>query len=381
MPMQASGTGKNFIGLEVLRFLCAITILVWHYQHFFMIGPGINVPTFSTQAQPFYSVLVAPYNWGNYAVEIFWALSGFIFFWKYASAIHQGRTSAHEFFVLRFSRLYPLHFLTLLTVAGLQLVHTERFGSPFAYEYNDLRHFALQLVFASDWAFYKGLSFNGPVWSISVEVLAYVIFFLLARRLHFTGKVVTAIILGLIVAKMALPWAKDISRCLLYFFIGGGVQMLAARPGFRPIRATALTAVIATVFIAVNMVTSGKVHSFAVISVAVALLFLFLALGNKVQGRSASRLCAGLGNLTYSSYLLHFPVQLAVILVVGNSPTSRDIFFQPWALAAFVAGVLALGHLSYGWVERPLQNRIRARWGIASATSPAAPTLAQNPVH
>jgi peptidoglycan/LPS O-acetylase OafA/YrhL len=356
-------TPKDLVGLELLRFLCAATILFWHYQHFFILPSGTFLPGFQAERQPFYLPLIVAYNWGNYAVDVFWALSGFIFFWKYAQPIRDGHTTARRFFVLRFSRLYPLHALTLVLVLALQSVFIDRHGVPFIFLFNDLRHFVLQLFFASDWGFDKGLSFNGPIWSISAEVLAYAVFFAVARRIRFTGRTMTAIILGLIVAKMVLPWVKDLVLCQLFFFVGGAVHLLVSRPGARPLRATAIAAAVAALLLGVNTVTAGKVHTFAVIAVAVALLFAFTALGNALRRAGAGRLCTRLGDLTYSSYLLHFPLQLAIVLVIDQLGVDRGVFYGPAPLAAFVLGTFALAAASYALLERPAQLWIRGRFG------------------
>ena len=67
----------------------------------------------------------------------------------------------------RFSRLYPLHFATLLFVAAAFLA----FG-PYIYE-SDAYHFVLNVLLASSIGFEKGYSFNGPSWSISVVLPAW----------------------------------------------------------------------------------------------------------------------------------------------------------------------------------------------------------------
>jgi peptidoglycan/LPS O-acetylase OafA/YrhL len=76
--------------------------------------------------------------------------------------------------------------VTLLVVAALQFQYTRATGTAFVYENNDLRHFLLQLLLASNWSLLdNGYSCNGPVWSVSVEVAAYGAFFILCRfRLH-----------------------------------------------------------------------------------------------------------------------------------------------------------------------------------------------------
>ncbi len=57
----------------------------------------------------FYGPLKLYYEHGFWGVDLFFVLSGFIFFHLYRRPIAEGRTSAGRFFALRFSRLYPLH--------------------------------------------------------------------------------------------------------------------------------------------------------------------------------------------------------------------------------------------------------------------------------
>jgi len=48
------------------------------------------------------------------------ASAGFIFFWKYRDANLRSIDARLDLLVFRFSRLYPLHFVTLIIVAILQ---------------------------------------------------------------------------------------------------------------------------------------------------------------------------------------------------------------------------------------------------------------------
>ena len=85
--------------------------------------------------------------------------------------------SGKEFFLLRFSRLYPLHFITLIIVCLLQLYSIKKTGSYIVYSNNDLKHFLLNLFFISGWGGYEGPSYNAPIWSVSLELFAYICFF------------------------------------------------------------------------------------------------------------------------------------------------------------------------------------------------------------
>ena len=93
------------------------------------------------------------YTKGWLAVDLFFSLSGFIFYWLYARRVAEIEISATKFMQLRFSRLYPLHLATLLIVVFLQMVSMNSRGSYFVYSNNDIYHFVLNLLFASSWGF------------------------------------------------------------------------------------------------------------------------------------------------------------------------------------------------------------------------------------
>ena len=209
--------GAKLLGLEVIRFTCAMAVLVWHYHHFAMIGDGAAL----TRPHAPLGTLLSPfYNFGLFGVQIFWCISGFIFYWKYAGAIASRRIEPKRFFWLRFSRLYPLHFVTLLIVAALQPIYSSLAGHPFVFMENGIGNFLLQLFLADQWAGSRAMSFNGPIWSVSAEVFVYVGFFLLLRSFGRSPWLVV----GAVAAGLASLWSGAISPALIcgaYFFAGG----------------------------------------------------------------------------------------------------------------------------------------------------------------
>jgi peptidoglycan/LPS O-acetylase OafA/YrhL len=68
-------------GIEPLRFVCAVAVLIWHYQHFMFVGPygphgtygpyvGVNLPTLLATL-PFSTPLWLFYRYGKLAVVFF----------------------------------------------------------------------------------------------------------------------------------------------------------------------------------------------------------------------------------------------------------------------------------------------------------------------
>jgi peptidoglycan/LPS O-acetylase OafA/YrhL len=120
----------RFYSLDVLRGVAALCVVFWHWQHFFYVGAEL-APSFLASKQPLFGSLSLLYGYGWLAVDLFFSLSGFIFYWLYSIQVSSRAMRERDFLVLRFSRLYPLHLLTLLWVAILQFVFSRMTGSFF----------------------------------------------------------------------------------------------------------------------------------------------------------------------------------------------------------------------------------------------------------
>jgi peptidoglycan/LPS O-acetylase OafA/YrhL len=355
----ASGASK-LLGLELIRFACAMTVLIFHFKHFALTaGVTANTPGDMPLARP----LSLIYIYGFHAVQVFWCISGFIFYWKYADALATRRIAPKRFFWLRFSRLYPLHLLTLLFVAGLQPIYSALAGQPFNYSENSATRFILQLFLADQWGTSHELSFNGPIWSVSAEVLVYVAFFMIVRAF---GKL-PWVIAGAICAGLWSLWNGNISpvmTCGGYFFAGGAAALWlgSGRCRRRPdeARRLALAMIGACIIVSYFVNLSGPdVDPLATWIMAVTPPLLLLAAQDLPALNRWQNQIRAAGNLTYSTYLIHFPVQL----VVATAALAAGItlpFHQTWFLLAYVAAVILIGRIVFVRFEAPMQAMIRA---------------------
>ena len=75
---------------------------------------------------------------------------------------------------------------------------------------------------------------------------------------------------------------------------------------------------------------------------------------------STEKLVAALGNMTYSSYLLHFPIQLLASLGLGMAGLPIPLY-DTWFLLAFVATTMLASHLTFVRFEAPAQTWLRSR--------------------
>jgi peptidoglycan/LPS O-acetylase OafA/YrhL len=344
---------KAFTGIEIGRFLCALAVILWHYQQFFQ--PGLESGSSDLPSDivkyPFYSVLSFFYLNGHHAVVIFWMLSGFIFFWKYGESVHERKVSVYRFFILRLSRLYPLHLVTLILVAILQILYLSSHRDYFIYNHNDAPHFLLQLVFASNWLGSQPFTFNGSVWSVSVEVVAYAFFFLLVR--FFRPGLVLCLVVAVVFKALDHFQPQSLFVCIEYFFVGGAVVRLIEKLSKTQSRIAFWLCAAGIVAIGATRLGSGTVIIFAFCCLTA------FALLNEAVGLRFERI-SKLGDLTYASYLIHFPIQLLAVLVLDWIGVSRNIFFSPFALIAFILATFGLSWVVFHGFEMPAQKRIRA---------------------
>jgi peptidoglycan/LPS O-acetylase OafA/YrhL len=370
-PLASEETNK-LLGLEALRFLTAFAILVFHYRHFFFVAdkPAGLVP----ERLPLYSLLGRFHDSGLLGVWIFWCISGFIFFWKYRDPVAERTVGGWKFFVLRFSRLYPLHLVTLLVVALLQSVYFNQHGYFFVYQDNDVPHFLAQIFMASEWGIVRGLTFNGPIWSVSIEVLVYFAFFLLLRttRSGWLNVVVVAVCLEV----ASLNAGGQSTYCLAFFYIGGLAAMarrvVSASRFAIPIEVCAWLAV--AVLPPLAMAAAGDQFDRFIFPLLLGYtpILLFCLSRNIAMPHWTQAAVEAAGNMTYSSYLLHFPIQLT--MMIAFTIAGRPVPVYSGALfAVYLLTTLLLSYFTFCYFEAPAQRFIRS--ALRGAEKPARNAL------
>jgi peptidoglycan/LPS O-acetylase OafA/YrhL len=342
----------HLVGIDYLRWLCALSILIWHYQSFYYFNNSQLVTEFRTEAQPFFTLLRPFYVSGFNAVPIFWIISGVVI-----GRAYTGKKSVREFLLNRFSRLYPLHLLTLVAILFLQLISKLQFGYYLVYLKNDLKTFILNLFFISD-----GKSFNAPAWSVSVEIFSYIIFaFLIMKTSHLKFAAVIAVIIGCFILYelnfMNLPNVlfSKIWLCGVYFFLGVLLESIYLKYN----RYFWLCLIPPLLIFALELRHTNYLY----LDLVIVLIFLISHRFNFWQSTTLLNLGKFLGNTTYSSYMIHSLViivclnifhffQIQQFLTVNN-----EIFFLSYLLVVY-----ALSILTFYKFERPIQRKIRARY-------------------
>ena len=84
-----------------------------------------------------------------------------------------------------------------------------------------------------------------------------------------------------------------------------------------------------------------------------------LALIEIDKGAGFVKSISWVGDITYSSYLLHFPLQIVFGLAVGYGVLNPVFYLSPLYLAVFFAILIPLSYITFVGFERPAQKMIR----------------------
>jgi peptidoglycan/LPS O-acetylase OafA/YrhL len=100
--------------IELLRFISALMVLVWHYQQFYLpynFFSEVELFYNDKSNQPFYEYLSLLYLHGNKGVEFFFIISGYVF--AYVYLIEKKITLGKEFFLFYFYSYILKNFLII----------------------------------------------------------------------------------------------------------------------------------------------------------------------------------------------------------------------------------------------------------------------------
>lgn len=148
---------------------CCVIAFLWHYLN--MQGKSMGMPL--------QSVFGIFYDYGQYFVELFFMISGFVMAYCYREKIANGE-DFFSYIKKRYQHLYPLFFTTLMVMVAMEYLYHLLTGSYYVYKVS-VWHLILNLLCIQTGWLTTDQSFNGPAWCISVEIFLYVLYYITTR--------------------------------------------------------------------------------------------------------------------------------------------------------------------------------------------------------
>lgn len=321
--------------LDLLRFVAAVFVLLYHYHYYLLKINGDN--TF------------AVFKFGYLGVNFFFMLSGFVIM---ASAHNR---SAIKFGLLRALRLYPAFVSCLLVTLAVLYFFGNNFPSSIA--------ILLNALIIND---YFGIpNIDGVYWTLQAELKFYGCVFLLIffsvlshYRIWLSVWLSSAIIFHFYSQPFFLGWL--ISPAYSFFFIGG----VAAYFLFKNSRDTYALGVFLIAMIFSLLKAWDQIAGFCkdytsndqIIAVLItSMCFLFFFCLSAINKRFfPEKWISILGGMSYPLYLIHSRAGLELVdSIKGNIGVY-------WALAIGICLVMLVALLIHIYVEKPIFKRAKA---------------------
>lgn len=350
--LTTSLSAGRFDELDSLRAIAALGVIGWHYVHAF-------------GAAPFGHVLAPFYGRGLLMVDFFFVLSGFVLaraFWN-----DQRSPQFAENLKARVARIYPLHLVMLFAVVGMQAALSFGLGQePFVYKHNTPYNFGLNILLLNGSGLQNGFSFNAPSWSISTEFLVNLAFLAMivaprrvaAGAMAVAGSLAAAAMVsrGLINATPAFGWIdNDLVRTAAGFFVGVAAHGIYRRvpppPSILADLASIAIAAASFVYLA-GYVGWGNTGDVLTCLVGFPILIVSVVHSRLVRAALSAKWIVYLGTISYSIYLVHFPLQLAVH-ILDVSGTYAPNYSSRWFFLGFISAVVLTASATYRLVELP----------------------------
>lgn len=336
---QKDQSASRLVELDALRGLAALAVVMYHYTTFY--GQQIG------HVQPMQLGFAA----GNYGVHLFFLISGFVIFMTL-----ERTGSVRSFLVSRFSRLYPGYWAALMVTAAV----VYSIGLPV--QRLDGHDLALNTTMAQQILGAEHL--DGSYWTLQVELFFYIqmMFWMLLLRLRHIHLVIAGWLL------MAVVYNYTVQHDWHFSYLVREVLVLRYIPFFamgilfyRLYSQRAETRLnLGMIGLCLIAVASARQEVITLVALVCCAIFGLFVTGR--LGWLRGRVFAYLGAVSYSLYLLHQAIGIALIHRIEHVGLPSSL-----AVLMTLAIVLALATvLAYG-VERPATRWIRRRWLVPAA--------------
>jgi peptidoglycan/LPS O-acetylase OafA/YrhL len=359
-PPSFSATWAS-VGLDLLRGLAAILVLVDHWRNLFFVqfhALGAHRWFF---AVPY--VLTAA---GHQAVVIFFVLSGFLIGGTIRHAFDRGQWSWASYLTHRLVRLW------VVLLPGLMLcLLWDKLGGGAG---TDTATTFIGNMFFVQGVIVPAFGSDGPLWSIANEFWYYVLFPLGFVAVLPSTRPRTRFVTAALFVLLCL-WLRTTLLPLFPIWLLGAIVLIVPRPRLSSaLRWLAVATYVPIVFLCAYVQTIFSAAADCILAAATATLIWALLSASQAAPAASERVrfSRGLARFSYTLYVVHFPLLMLIAgLLVRKErwlPTSLHIAAALGILAvtlAYTYGIASLTEFHTG----AIRNWVEQRLGLATVRS------------
>lgn len=303
---------------------------------------------------------------GYLAVDFFFILSGFVIAFNYFDRLEVlTRQKIAQFYLKRVARIYPLHLLMLLAYLSIPLAYWVT-GKPLGEEDRFSQEaFVLSFFLMQAWGGLEHLTWNIPSWSISTEMMAYLLFPLMVFLLKSVSKKSPVLIgyVALLVASLAIVCIfhgtenigtniqqLGVYRCALEFFCGVCIWFIYQNSSDLIYGKTLFYSALLLFF---SLIALGVTDYYFVSLTMSGIILGSVNCQNRINEFFSHKLLIWLGNISYSIYLTHYFIRDCFKLFFLETSGASVIW-----IVSYVVTVLIVSHFLYKYYELTAKNKI-----------------------
>jgi len=358
---------RGIPGMTGIRGVAALWVMLYHAQQFS--GTIFSLPLLE-------KVPILDKGW--HGVDLFFMLSGFILMYAHERDFYLIRkASLIRFARLRFTRVYPLNAVVLLLIAIFVAFQPGFVAWTRASEPSDfsLGAFVRTLFLATRWFLPGRGDWNQPVWSLSLEVLGYLMFPLLAfcalrvaRKRQLIGIVSLSLVACFIVAVMQRYFSYDpigqiaVVRMTACFVTGIAIFRLWTLTSESARKwAGSITSISAVGILLVSLPSrGGPLLNFFFASLLYGLAFQQGIVNSFLSSRSV----VFLGTISFPLYLVHLAPLLWLRYFMLTNAAAYSQFQKSAVLICWAIACLLAATILHYFVELPF-HALGRRWAGA----------------
>jgi peptidoglycan/LPS O-acetylase OafA/YrhL len=357
--LKLNTTKNRFVVLDALRGLAALFVFMYHMPK----SSFLTKNPFITSSAIF--------------VDLFFVISGFVIYHNYGDKI-KSWIEAKKFLTRRLKRLYPLHFYTLMVVLLLEVVKLLTINilpySKIPFTGNSFEIFFTNLFLLNSTPLFQDFTWNGQSWSISAEMICYILFVFVS--LYLLKNKTSALFISLIIILLSylffyltfnsfdIVMYYDFSfiRAIIGFFIGVTTYIIRNHNKSKIVRkkyAGLIEILIISIIIYITCLLKTLVNYYFIYHIVFAVaIFIFSYENGFISKLLSKAVFQKLGLWSYSIYLNHI-VMILVFKMLCIKLLKLDGILILGAEILLIIATCLYSKFTYKYIEKRFYKRLK----------------------